>query len=112
MAPTERAKQLREGAQRGTAADQYNLALCYYSGMDGLAEIKWMAAQLFRKAAAQGHVGAQVHLGSMYAQGENVEQNLELAVSWYREAAKQGDPIGQRCLGAMYYNGKGVEQNL
>ena len=41
MAPSERALQLREGAQRGSAQDQYRLALCYYSGTDGLQENKW-----------------------------------------------------------------------
>jgi TPR repeat protein len=112
MAPTERARQLREGARRGSAQDQISLALCYYDGKEGLTENKWMAEALFRKAAAQGHAGAQVGLGHMCENGEVVEQNLELAVSWYREAAKQGHPRGHFNLGVMHEYGKGVEQNL
>ena len=94
MAPTERAKELRETAKRGPAADQYASAdqyafiwewdgvEGYYHGLEGLQENKWMAAALFRKAAARGHAQSHTFLGLMYSTGEGVEQNMELAVSW------------------------------
>jgi TPR repeat protein len=112
MAPSERAKRLRVGAQRGSAQDQYSLACCYAEGTDGLQENKWMAAQLCGKAADQGHAGAKFGLGVMYERGTGVVRNLELAVSWYTEAAQQGNQQGQFNLGVMYRNGKGVERNL
>ena len=113
MAPSERVKGWHAGAQTGRAEDQYQLARCYSSsGTEGLTENKWMAAQLYGKAAERGHAAAQVNLGLMYVKDEGVEQNLELAVSWYREAANQGHPGGQNCLAEMYRYGKGVEQNL
>jgi len=112
MAPSERALLLREGTQRGSAEDQFRLAFCYSNGTDGLTENKWMAAQLYGKAAGQGHAVAQVNLGVMYDKGEGVEQNLELAVSWYRQAAERGDSRAQFNLGNMIQHGNGVEQNL
>jgi TPR repeat protein len=58
MAPTERARQLREGARRGSAQAQFQLAWCYNVGKDGMNENKWMVETLFRKAAgARGRSG-------------------------------------------------------
>ncbi len=47
--------------------------------------VKW-----YRKAADQGHAGAQHNLGWMYANGEGGERDPKEAVKWYRKAADQG----------------------
>ena len=69
------------------------------------------AAPLFRKAAEQGHVGAQYILGSLYDQGQGVKQDYEQALKWYRKVEAQGEATAQWALGWMYEKGKGVKQD-
>lgn len=63
------------------------------------------------KAAEQGDSDAQNTLGDMYADGEGVAQNDELAAQWYRKAAEQGNVRAQENIGDMYEAGLGVAQN-
>eukprot|EP00614_Pseudopedinella_elastica_P014111 CAMPEP_0172581742 /NCGR_PEP_ID=MMETSP1068-20121228/1075_1 /TAXON_ID=35684 /ORGANISM="Pseudopedinella elastica, Strain CCMP716" /LENGTH=71 /DNA_ID=CAMNT_0013374845 /DNA_START=15 /DNA_END=226 /DNA_ORIENTATION=- len=48
------------------------------------------AAAWWRKAADQGHAGAQFNLGDMYEEGRSVPKNIAKALSWFRKAAAQG----------------------
>ena len=41
-------------------------------------------------AAEQGHMYAQFNLGSSYANGDGVPQDMVEAEKWYRKAAEQG----------------------
>ena len=66
------------------------------------------AVSWFRKAAEQGHAGAQYNLGLKYARGEGVPKDDAEAVSWYRKAAEQGHAGAQFNLGLMYARGEGV----
>jgi len=68
--------------------------------------IKW-----FRKAADQGHSGAQVALGDMYYKGEGVAKDYAEAVKWFRKAAEQGNSYAQFSLGWMYAKGGGVAKD-
>ena len=70
------------------------------------------AVHWYRKAAEQGHAGAQCNLGRMYAQGLGEKQDYAEAVCWYRKAAKQGHAVAQFNLGVMYENGRGVKIDL
>ena len=69
------------------------------------------AAQWSRKAAEQGHAGAQVSLGSMYIQGTGVPQNYAEAEKWFRKAAEQGDRTAQSMLGSFHFEGLGVTKD-
>lgn len=69
------------------------------------------ANKWFKKAATQGHKGAQYNLGIMYGNGQGVQQDYDEAVYWYRKAADQGYAPAQNNLGIMYGDGKGVQQN-
>jgi TPR repeat protein len=69
------------------------------------------ALNYFKKAAAKGHLGAQVDIGWMYEEGLGVKQDDEQAVHWYEKAAKQGSAGGQYNLGWMYENGRGLKQD-
>jgi uncharacterized protein len=60
------------------------------------------------KAADQGEVNAQFHLGYMYDFGQGVTQDYKEAVKWYSKAAEQGDAEAQYYLGAKYAYGVGV----
>jgi TPR repeat protein len=51
---------------------------------------KELALDWFRKAAEQGHAGAQDNLGLRYEHGQGVEQDHGIAAHWYRKAAEQG----------------------
>ncbi|KAG0270383.1 hypothetical protein DFQ27_007534 [Actinomortierella ambigua] len=64
-----------------------------------------------RQAADRGNSTAQNTLGSMYLNGQVVEQGDVEAVKWFTKAANQGNPDGQNNLGVMYENGRGVEQS-
>lgn len=52
------------------------------------------AAELFCKAAEQGLADAQFLLGSLYADGEGVEKDMNQATAWYRKSAEQGGRSG------------------
>ena len=112
MAPTKDAQRLRRLAERkGRAEDQFQLALLFYDGREGLKPDKVAAAKWFRKAAAQEHARAQAAIGGCYAIGEGVEQNPALAVEWTEKAAGQGEVQALHNLGLFYHGGQGVEQN-
>ena len=69
------------------------------------------ALPLLRKLAIEGNRLAQLRLGTLYEEGEVVEQDMAQAASWYRKAAEQGDAIAENNLGWMYENGKGVKKD-
>jgi hypothetical protein len=60
------------------------------------------AVEWLRKAASQGHAGAQNNLGLCYADGEGVRKDADKAVEWFRKATAQGCADAQCCLGARY----------
>ena len=70
------------------------------------------AVDWYRKAAEQGHDGAQNNLGYLYHNGEGVTQDFAEAVKWYRKAAEQGNADAQNNLGCLYHNGEGVTQDF
>ena len=69
------------------------------------------AIELYKKAAALGHIGVLNRLGGMYQYGEGVKQSNTEAVKWYRKGAEAGDANAMNNLGWMYRNGKGVKQS-
>lgn len=73
---------------------------------DYIQAVKW-----YRKAADQGHAGAQNGLGEMYENGRGISRDYIQAAKWYRKAAKQGDFSAQHNLGKLYSSGRGVSQD-
>ena len=65
----------------------------------------------FRKAAEQGHPGAQGNLGIAYLSGQGVQRNYTEALNWLRKAADQNDAQAQANLASMYANGQGIAKN-
>jgi len=78
---------------------------------DGREQSYTDAAHWFRKAAEQGHTGAQYNLGMMYLEGNGVEQSDAEAVRWYKMASEQGHARAQYNLGAMYYDVNSAVRN-
>jgi TPR repeat protein len=66
------------------------LAEQYYKDQSYDQAVPW-----YRKAAEQGHAGAQYTLGTMYDRGWGVAKDMTQAAEWYRRAAKQGYAMAQ-----------------
>ena len=105
---------LREAAERGDAEAQVRLAsgLRKISGSgESVVHAHRQAAEWFRKAAEQGHAGAQGALGAMYHVGQGVALDHRRAALWFRRVAEQGYAHAQFVLGLMYTSGEGVAEN-
>ena len=63
------------------------------------------------EAAKQGDAAAQCHLGTLYEDGNEIQQSDKEAVKWYTLAAEQGHKEAQFNLGSMYEDGRGVVQS-
>jgi TPR repeat protein len=100
-------QRLRQAADRGDAAAQYELGLAYARG-EGVAREPALAIEWWVKAAAQGFADAQNALGVMYDDGAGVVQDPARAREWYRKAAEQGHAGAQNNLAFMYEVGRGV----
>ena len=94
-------------AESGDAESQYylgeTLLLRVYDYENAIA---W-----WRKAADQGHAGAQSNLGYMLTAGLGVETNHAEAIRLFRLAAQKGNAEAQYNLGAMYDLGMSVRQD-
>lgn len=69
------------------------------------------AAELYQKAADQGHAEAQFKLGTMYADGLGVPKDYNKAAELYQKAADQGNTEAICKLASMYYYGFGKKKN-
>ncbi|HCU88985.1 MAG TPA: sel1 repeat family protein [Gammaproteobacteria bacterium] len=63
-------------------------------------------------AETANHAYAQYFIGRMYAAGQGVDKNAELAAKWYRKASKLGVADAQYRLGDLYENGDGVPRDI
>ncbi|KAF9105637.1 hypothetical protein BGX27_009537 [Mortierella sp. AM989] len=88
----------------------YKRGMAYFEG-SGIQKDDLKAMEFFVKAADQGHISAQFHVGCMYYYGNGVTQDRSEAAKWYEKAANQGNPDAQTYLGEMYTNGFGVPQD-
>ena len=79
----------------------------YYDRGERSESVKW-----FHMAAEQGHARAQCFLGTLYADGDGVNQDFKEAEKWYRKAAEQGNAYAQNNLGLLYEDGNGVNQDF
>jgi TPR repeat protein len=68
---------------------------------EGVAQNAIEAFRLFQLAADQGHTGARIMLGSMYAEGIGTKRDLEAAYMWLSAASLAGDQRGRDRLSAL-----------
>jgi hypothetical protein len=68
---------------------------------DGVVQNVAEAFRLFQKAAEQGHTGARIMLGSLYAEGIGTKRDLEAAYVWLTAASLAGDYRGRDRLSAL-----------
>jgi DNA-binding NarL/FixJ family response regulator len=76
-------------AESGDAKAQFSLGMFYEHGQFGLQKDAFEAADWYRKAAEQGHAGAQLYLGVFIC---NQEQNFVEAYYWLN-LAKRGNVL-------------------
>ena len=62
--------------------------------------------------AEDGDGYAQLALGYMYEEGDEVPRDLSLAMKWFHRAAERGVEDAMCELGRMYYYGKGTPRDL
>lgn len=107
---------LRNRAEAGDPEAQFDLGQWYHD-RDNAEAVRWL-----RKAAEQGHAGAQSSLGNAFSwwdgtnslaggSSTNVGEDDAQAALWYRKAAEQGDSWAQENLGEFYAEGRGVDQD-
>lgn len=98
-------------ANRGNAADQYNLGMQYLFG--GLEQQAYpeQAFDWIKKSALQGYAQAQLQLGTMYLEGIGVEQNPDAAYAWFKQAAEQGNVDAQLYTGVLSLEGLGTARD-
>ncbi len=102
----------KRALRQGDVEATFRLARLVHNGGGKLAKSPELAAQLYRRAAQQGHSGAQNWLGFSYQFGFGLTRDYARAVNWYRKAAEQGYPPAQNNLGMLYLSGKGVSRDL
>ena len=79
-------------AMAGSAEAQNNVGEVYSKGL-GTEPDYGMAAQWFRKAAAQGYGRAKINLGFLYEEGLGVPVDTAMALNLYREASGIEDEL-------------------
>jgi len=100
----------KERAHAGDAVAQYNLGICYATGLDIPQDFN-KAVEWWMKAAEQRIVQAQFNLASAYDNGHGVPQNHVKAAEWYAKASEQGFAPAQNNLGSLYLEGRGVPED-
>jgi uncharacterized protein len=75
-------------AESGDSNEQFYLGLHYQQGDHGLPKDYSEAAKWYRKAADQGHAGAQLYLGVYLC---NVKQEVVEAYKWFQLAKRGND---------------------
>lgn len=87
-------------AIKGDADAQFYMGQAYKSGRGVPLDLK-QAEDWYRRAAEQGHPGAEANVGLvMFQNGKRQE-----AMPWIRKSADQGDPRAQYLLGTAMFNG-------
>lgn len=101
-------------AGQGSAYSQFALGALYSAGdiQAGVQQDYYKSLSWYRKAADQGHAGAQFNVGIFYANGQTVARDITTAAEWWRSAALQGHVEAQFNLGLLYAQGEGVVQDL
>lgn len=101
-------------AQAGNPLAQLRLGMLYYLGRS-VKEDEHIAADWWKKSAAQGNLDAMFQLGNAYLFGSQLGKTINNpdaeAATWYFRAASAGHAEAQYNLGLMFLVGKGVMED-
>ncbi|HTE80827.1 MAG TPA: tetratricopeptide repeat protein [Reyranella sp.] len=98
---------LQRAADAGSAEGAHRLALVYAEGIGGIPRNDARALALFEKAAAAGHLRAQINAGTLYFRGQGTPRDLVRARAWLEKAAAQEDPYALYALGRAMDDSEG-----
>ncbi len=96
-----------KGVSVETAREKFALADKYDRGLDHFPEDSDRALHWFKKAAEQGHKGAQLRLAKMYYNGEGVTENKETGFYWYEKSVSVETAEQKFALADKYDRGLG-----
>ena len=99
-----------QGAERGEAKGQFDLAMLYLNAEERLRKPS-EAVHLLKLAAAQNHVAAQSLLGRIALSDKILPRDPVLALEMNTKAAEQGDARAQQTLGFMLGSGRLVPKD-
>ena len=98
-------------AEGGDAVAQYSLGKLLEKGGGEIKRDYPLAADWYRKSAAQGIAAAQNNLGLMFAEGRGVPLDTGRAAQLWLAAGHNDHPIAQYNLALAYFRGDGVQKN-
>ena len=84
-------------AENSDAETLFDIGNNYYMGK-GVPQDYQQAMEWYRKAAVQGHAGAQHNLGYCYQYGQGVPKDISRAKEYYRKAVEQGSETAKENL--------------
>ena len=91
-------------AKAGIPAAQFDLAIEYSRGENGLPKNAAQAVGWYEKAATQGYAPAETNLGNAYFNGrDGLPKSATQAVYWWEKAAARGYARGEFALGNAYF---------
>ncbi|WP_158806695.1 SEL1-like repeat protein [Beijerinckia sp. L45] len=97
---------LRQMAEDGNSAAQYEVASRYAEGRAMIKDFK-LAADWYEKAAQQGLAPAEYKLAALYEKGLGVPRDKAKAKFWYIKAADAGNPRAMHNLAVLVADGDG-----
>lgn len=102
----------KTAASLGNAVAKTNLASCFKAGRGTEKNIEDAIYWMKEAAEIDCNARAQYLWGQWHANGEILNENLELSLTWYERAAKQDYLLAVSQCGYMYFNGIGIEKNV
>jgi TPR repeat protein len=99
---------LQHAANAGSAEGAHRLGLLYAQGADGIPRDDARALELFEKAAAAGHVRAEINAGMLYFYGRGTAKDLVKARAWLEKAAASNDAYALYALGRVMEETQGA----
>ena len=90
------------------ALTDYDRGIQLLCSARGRRSVEADAARWLRRAAEQGHAGAQSVLGWMYMAGKGVPRDDAAAARWLQPGAAAGNTAAQNNLGMLYATGQGL----
>ncbi len=91
-----------KNAENGDFKAQYNLALAYHNGSQGLPKDTQKTIYWAEKSANQGCGQACNLLGIIYIRGEGTEKDLTMAEKWLKKGVEKNDTYCKYTLGQLY----------
>ena len=83
----------------------------YEEGIGQYAKNAEYAIAFYRAAATKGNLDALCFVADMYYEGEDIDQNYQMALAWAKMAYEAKNAYGLYIYGRAYYEGNGVPKD-